>query len=321
MPDWMVRRRTRDGRGRETPAAVLGLAVLLAACGGGHAHEGPYRGALEVPAAEITRLAEDVVIAAPPPFSEGVFPCSRCHGDAPPPDAAEPVYPHQVHLDKGLECADCHEDDADPSPADPEMCDECHEPEARGSERATAYFALHAGGLPSRWDVNVTTAAHDRHAEHGVACADCHGGVSNMPFARPGSAVLMKRCVACHTERSAPVECVTCHEKDIRPPHENIVLHHAEGQRGCLDCHDAGNRDVLHLANGTPVPFERSYLLCGQCHGPRLRDWRLGIHGKRLGSWNGERKVLLCPHCHNPHSPRFELMKPLPPPTPPKEIR
>jgi hypothetical protein len=47
----------------------------------------------------------------------------------------------------------------------------------------------------------------------------------------------MARCTSCHAERSVSVECVTCHEKGIRPPHEDVVLHHAEGQRGCLDCH------------------------------------------------------------------------------------
>ena len=315
MPDQFALRRDRRLRW----LTLLAASVVITACGGGH--DAPYKGALETPAAEMTAFSEDAFPAKPPPFSEGIFPCSRCHADAPLPAEGEPTYPHVVHLEKGLECADCHEDDGAPAPADPEMCDECHDPDNRGSERAVAYFDLHADGLPSRWHAAVKTAAHDKHAEQGVVCADCHGQPSNAPFGKPGSAVLMHRCMTCHAERGAPDTCETCHEAGTQPPHANVVLHHAESQRGCLDCHDAQNRDVLHLANGTPVPFEKSYRLCGQCHGPRLRDWRLGIHGKRTGSWDGRKEYMLCAHCHDPHSPRFKPMKPLPPPTPPKEIR
>jgi len=103
----------------------------------------------------------------------------------------------------------------------------------------------------------------------------------------------------------------------LEDEHSDIVLHHAEQFRWCLDCHDAENRDVLHLQNGTKVPFEESYLLCGQCHGDKFRDWRAGIHGKRTGSWNGQKHYLLCAHCHNPHTPKFKALKPEPPPAVP----
>ena len=69
--------------------------------------------------------------------------------------------------------------------------------------------------------------------------------------------------------------------------HTDIVLKHDETHRWCLDCHDATNRDVLHLASGERVPFEESYRLCGQCHGEKYRDWRAGVHGRRTGNWNG----------------------------------
>jgi len=103
--------------------------------------------------------------------------------------------------------------------------------------------------------------------------------------------------------------------------HEDIVLKHDEENRWCLDCHDAKNRDMLHLADGRLVDFRESYKLCGQCHGPKLRDWRKGVHGRRTGSWNGQKKYLLCAHCHNPHSPRFKKIKPEPPPVKPGSLR
>jgi hypothetical protein len=117
----------------------------------------------------------------------------------------------------------------------------------------------------------------------------------------------------------------TCH-KDIKPnrtprkltgEHTDIVLHHAEDIRWCLDCHDADNRDVLHLQNGDKVEFTESYRLCGQCHGDKYRDWKKGIHGKRTGMWDGEKQYLLCAHCHNPHAPRYKPIKPEPPPVVP----
>lgn len=115
--------------------------------------------------------------------------------------------------------------------------------------------------------------------------------------------------------------CSACHEEmDVNPQrrelefHEEIVLKHDEENRWCLDCHDAKNRDQLHLASGKLVDFKESYKLCGQCHGPKLRDWRAGVHGRRTGNWNGQKKYLLCAHCHDPHWPQFRQMKPEPPP-------
>ena len=91
--------------------------------------------------------------------------------------------------------------------------------------------------------------------------------------------------------------------------HDDIVLKHDEEHRWCLDCHDATDRDWLHLASGERVAFDESYRLCGQCHGEKLRDWRAGVHGRRTGEWNGHKHYLLCAHCHNPHAPRFKAAR------------
>jgi hypothetical protein len=123
--------------------------------------------------------------------------------------------------------------------------------------------------------------------------------------------------------------CSDCHAyiptdtepRTLTDEHTDIVLNHAEGQRWCLDCHSPDDRDTLRLASGDEIPFSESYLLCGQCHGDKLRDWRRGLHGKRTGYWNGDKQYMLCAHCHNPHDPTFKPMKPLPPPVRPSEIR
>jgi hypothetical protein len=125
--------------------------------------------------------------------------------------------------------------------------------------------------------------------------------------------------------------CSGCHDnkgQKVNPRrrelgmHSEIELRHGPVEsRWCLDCHDPLDRDRLRLANGDRIPFTVSYQLCGQCHGDKYRDWKVGVHGKRTGSWNGPKQYLLCVHCHNPHSPRFKPLKPLPAPVPPEQIK
>jgi hypothetical protein len=118
--------------------------------------------------------------------------------------------------------------------------------------------------------------------------------------------------------------CNSCHEalkpnrvRRVLEFHDEIKLKHDEEHRWCLDCHDADNRDVLHLASGQKLSFDESYMLCGQCHGEKLRDWRVGVHGRRTGQWNGHKTYLLCVHCHSPHQPHFKALPPKPAPKPP----
>lgn len=123
-------------------------------------------------------------------------------------------------------------------------------------------------------------------------------------------------CSQCHAEMETNPE-----RRELEDMHDEIDLKHDEQNRWCLDCHDAKNRDMLHLADGRLVDFKESYKLCGQCHGPKLRDWRKGVHGRRTGSWNGQKRYLLCAHCHNPHTPQFKKLKPDPAPVKPENLR
>jgi len=123
-------------------------------------------------------------------------------------------------------------------------------------------------------------------------------------------------CSGCHADMD-----INLQRRELKEFHEDIILKHDEENRWCMDCHDANNRDMLHSASGQLIDFKESYKLCGQCHGPKLRDWRAGIHGRRTGSWNGQKEYLLCAHCHDPHSPKFKKMKPEPPPKRPGTIK
>jgi hypothetical protein len=163
-----------------------------------------------------------------------------------------------------------------------------------------------------------------------LACAPAHEKRSEGygPF---DESVLAKNALDPHTApppfSDGIFPCTDCHDpelpvnarrREMKLAHRDIVLHHNEEERWCLDCHDAADRDQLHLASGELIPFEKSYRLCGQCHGDKCRDWRAGVHGRRTGEWNGEKNYLLCVNCHNAHSPAFQPLKPEPAPIPPR---
>lgn len=121
--------------------------------------------------------------------------------------------------------------------------------------------------------------------------------------------------------------CSDCHEdeptdrtvRELEDEHDDLELAH--GDRWCLDCHDADQRDTLHLADASRVGFEESWQLCTQCHGEKLADWRAGVHGKRTGHWWGPKEYRSCVECHDPHAPRFAPLEPMPPPARPDTIR
>lgn len=125
--------------------------------------------------------------------------------------------------------------------------------------------------------------------------------------------------------------CNDCHanfppnpvRRNLTEWHEDIsaMFDHDSQNRWCLDCHDLKNRDSLRLASGKLLDFKESYKLCGQCHGEKYRDWKVGVHGKRSGEWNGQKEYLLCVSCHNPHSPKFKELTPEPPPIPQEDIK
>ena len=82
-----------------------------------------------------------------------------------------------------------------------------------------------------------------------------------------------------------------------------LNLQHGRGAIWCLDCHHPTTRNKLIDNFGKPISFNEPQKLCGKCHGPSLRDWRDGIHGKCIGEWasNGKKRWFVCTECHNPH--------------------
>jgi hypothetical protein len=142
-------------------------------------------------------------------------------------------------------------------------------------------------------------------------------GAAEFPVEQPPFTPGIFPCSACHEGMEPDTK------KRVLEEHTQIKLNHApEALTWCLSCHDVKNRDKLHLVNGDLIDFTESYKLCGQCHGTNYRDWKAGIHGKRVGYFTqGQRTYFLCVNCHNPHDPKFKPLKPEPAPFKPMDRR
>lgn len=148
--------------------------------------------------------------------------------------------------------------------------------------------------------------------------------------------------------------CVKCHYN--KEKYEKLVLDwdkskHSENKVTCIKCHggdpsgasagdgkDSKKTNFRHIKeplrelalfwsggasmsrpNNKVIAFAFDY--CGQCHGTIYRDWKVGIHGKRTGYWNGDKEYRICLKCHDPHNPKFKQLKPDPPPLRPRQIK
>lgn len=120
--------------------------------------------------------------------------------------------------------------------------------------------------------------------------------------------------------------CSDCHDPEVQVPnpkirvledeHDLMKLNHGDGRFWCLTCHSKENRDTLQGFKDQAVSFDKSYLVCGQCHFRQQMGLFYGSHGKRLDTWKGDRLLQTCVECHNPHDPAIKAAKPYPAPKP-----
>ena len=122
--------------------------------------------------------------------------------------------------------------------------------------------------------------------------------------------------------------CTECHaddggehflDRDVDFHEDKAISGHGEPLKWCFDCHNPENPDTLRLVGGEAIEFENLDVLCGQCHGKIYAAWKAGAYGKRVGSWNGEKRYFSCTECHDPHQPQFEAIRPDPAPMRPEE--
>lgn len=146
--------------------------------------------------------------------------------------------------------------------------------------------------------------------------------------------LLVQCATACHTGNYPPG-----FPKDNKPvPIPTMIammpelqdFSHGRGAIWCLDCHHPVKRNMLVNHFGEPISIDEPHLMCGKCHGDKLRDWRDGIHGKRIGDFTseGKKRWFTCTECHNAHDVQhgelnrgFAQLEPEKPPQLPKGMK
>ena len=108
-------------------------------------------------------------------------------------------------------------------------------------------------------------------------------------------------CTKCHQQLRLGVFS----ENEKVKEHTGLTFKHMAEVRECKICHNPHNPDQLILADGTPVSYDEMPRVCGQCHGKIEYEWNRGMHGKQVGSWNGQKIRWMCAECHEPHAPKF----------------
>jgi len=143
-------------------------------------------------------------------------------------------FDHAAHLNRGVECADCHvgvEEDAMQARAGTpsiEICAElCH---GDFDEETTANLAASELGRlmvehvasgeelwwpQAYWLPHHVVFSHRRHvAIAELECADCHGEIassSSLPREAATDVLTMDGCMRCHESHGASNDCFACH--------------------------------------------------------------------------------------------------------------
>jgi hypothetical protein len=139
----------------------------------------------------------------------------------------QPVeFDHRHHVrDDGIDCVYCHdsvETEAFAGMPSTERCMGCHGQVWTESPELDPVRASWRSGQPLRWRrVNSVPAYvyfhHGVHVQAGVACAECHGAVEDMPRITRAHNLTMSFCLDCHrrTQGSRAITrlttCSACH--------------------------------------------------------------------------------------------------------------
>jgi Cytochrome c7 and related cytochrome c len=145
----------------------------------------------------------------------------RLQAAQPPAPPTQPIaFDHRIHIQvAGLDCAFCHRT-ADTGVTaglpDVQLCMACHQTIGQGQPEIDKVRMAWNRQQSIDWQLvtrlpDHTRFEHDAHIQASVACATCHGHVSNMQQVVQVRSLKMADCVACHQQNNAPTECSTCH--------------------------------------------------------------------------------------------------------------
>jgi hypothetical protein len=136
--------------------------------------------------------------------------------------ADQPIaYSHKQHLALGLQCLDCHIDaDTGAAATIPSIrkCMLCHAKIGTDKPEIKKLAAYAAANREVPWQRVYEFASsamvkfqHAPHIRAHVACATCHGDMTQATTAQVLVHHNMGTCLTCHRQNKASEDCATCH--------------------------------------------------------------------------------------------------------------
>jgi hypothetical protein len=136
--------------------------------------------------------------------------------------AQQPIaYSHKQHIAMGLSCLDCHSTaDTQSAATIPSVrkCMLCHAKLGTTKPEIQKLSGFAKAGREVPWQrvygFPQKVAVRFQHAPHvkaNVACATCHGDMTQATVAEPLVKHTMGSCITCHRANKASEDCATCH--------------------------------------------------------------------------------------------------------------
>lgn len=176
------------------------------------------------------------------------------------------------------------------------------------------FLSLHFCGIAPSWADESHGAFSNASSNESPLEAD----YSKIEFKEPESAIAKAECHLCHLKKNK-LYFKKAQKTELR--HDELSPEHGKKVMSCNSCHDINNHNFLLSSKEFPADFKNPSGVCGHCHRDQYRDWRRGMHGKRLGGWIQPKLQYHCTECHHPHRVKFQKMEALPGrPQPPNVI-
>ncbi|SEC04713.1 Cytochrome c7 [Terriglobus roseus] len=150
---------------------------------------------------------------------------------SPPPGPGQPIsFSHKKHIgDAKMGCNDCHEPSRNGSTLampQPTKCMLCHAAIATDKPDIKRLSDMAKNEENVQWVriyrvPSFVTFSHKTHAA--AQCQDCHGPVAEREVMTKEKDLSMGGCISCHTQKSAPTTCDTCHQLNSVQLHQPAI--------------------------------------------------------------------------------------------------
>lgn len=135
---------------------------------------------------------------------------------------AQPIdFSHKIHAGNyQIPCLYCHTN-ARRSPVagvpSVQLCMGCHKITAADKPDVQKLKGYWDRKEPIPWvkifgQPDFVSFSHVAHVRANIACEHCHGPIQHMERVHRAVDLTMDRCVGCHRDRQASIDCATCHK-------------------------------------------------------------------------------------------------------------